>query len=60
MQTSQPRLIIQMELAAFLNVTKPTIIKLRKQGCIPFMKIGSIIRYDFDEVIKTFKQNSSK
>lgn len=56
MQTLLPTLLTQIEMMKFLKVTKPTIIKLRKDGHIPYLKIGSIIRYDFDAVMKAFKK----
>lgn len=41
----------QKELCTFLNLSEPTIIRWRQKGKIPFMKIGSAIRYDLNKVI---------
>lgn len=56
MKTIRPTLLTQIEMMAILKVTKPTIIKLRKNGHIPYLKIGNIIRYDIDAVMKSFKK----
>jgi excisionase family DNA binding protein len=38
--------ITTAQLCDFLNVTEPTIIRWRKKGKIPFLQLGSSIRYD--------------
>ena len=37
-------------LCVFLGITEPTVIRWRAKGKIPFIKIGSIYRYDLDAV----------
>ena len=38
-----------------LNITEPTAIRHRKRGSIPFLQIGSAIRYDWPAVIKALE-----
>jgi excisionase family DNA binding protein len=59
MQQLTPVLVTQADLAAYLKITKPTIIKLRKEGKLPFIRIGKLIRFDFDEVLRTIKNNKN-
>lgn len=39
------------ELCQYLNISPPTLIRWRKKGKIPFLKIGGSIRYDKVAVI---------
>jgi excisionase family DNA binding protein len=39
------------QLCEFLGVTEPTIIRWRKKGKIPFLQIGSSIRFNLPAVI---------
>lgn len=39
------------ELCSFLGITEPTLIRWRKKGVIPFLKIGSRILYQKSAVI---------
>jgi excisionase family DNA binding protein len=43
-----------------LDITKPTIITWRKKGKIPFLKIGSAIRYDWVEVVKALENKKAR
>ena len=56
---TQPNLeyniITEKELSERLNITKVTLHKYRKEGKIPFSKVGRIIRYDYKEVMETLK-----
>jgi hypothetical protein len=45
------------QLCNFLNVTEPTIAKYRRKGIIPFMLIGSAIRYDLSRVVAALDKN---
>lgn len=44
--------ITTKQLCEFLSITEPTVIRWRKKGKIPFMQIGSALRYDKEAVIK--------
>ncbi|HWW39358.1 helix-turn-helix domain-containing protein [Pedobacter sp.] len=48
--------ITTKQLCEFLGVTEPTIIRWRKKGKIPFMQIGSALRYDKEAVIKAISE----
>jgi len=56
---TQPKLeyniITDKELSKRLNITKVTLHKFRKDGKIPFFKVGRTIRYDYKEVMETLK-----
>lgn len=43
-----------------LDITEPTIIRWRNKGKIPFMQIGSSIRYDLNAVIKALEVTNKK
>lgn len=57
-QASKP--INQRELCTFLGLTEPTVIRWRKKGKIPFMQIGSAIRYDVNTVIEALEGGKSR
>ena len=40
------------EIMKRLNISEPTLIRMRKQKRIPFMNVGGVIRYDWHEVKK--------
>lgn len=49
------------EICDFLSITEPTLIRWRNKGKIPFIKIGSNIRYNKAEVIKALEvKNNTK
>jgi len=48
-ENEQP--VSQHEICRFLNVTEPTIIRWKKKGAIPFLKIGSRILYQKSAVL---------
>ena len=56
---TQPKLeyniITEKELSERLNITKVTLHKYRRQGKIPFSKVGRTIRYDYKEVMEALK-----
>ena len=54
-QTVNYEIITENELSKRLGISKPTLGKYRKEGTIPFSKIGSSIRYDYKEVQKAIK-----
>ena len=43
------------QLCEFLRVTEPTIIRWRKKGKIPFMQIGSAVRFNLPAVISALE-----
>ena len=50
----------QRELCTFLGLSEPTIIRWRKKGLIPCMKIGSAIRYDLNTVLQALETGKNK
>lgn len=47
------------ELCARLDITEPTVIRWRKKGKIPFLLIGSSVRYNYRAVIKALEVNAN-
>ena len=47
--------ITEKELSKRVGISKVTLGKYRKEGKIPFSKIGRTIRYDYNQVIETLK-----
>lgn len=43
------------EICEFLSITEPTLIRWRNRGKIPFLKIGTNIRYDKAAVLKAIE-----
>ena len=56
---TQPNLeyniITEKELSERIGISKVTLHKYRKEGKIPFIKVGRTIRYDYKEVMETLK-----
>ena len=49
------KLITENELSERINISKITLHKFRKQGKIPYSKVGRTIRYNYREVIDSLK-----
>lgn len=43
-----------------LGVTRPTLAKWRREGRIPFIQIGSVVRYDLDKVLEALESKNRK
>lgn len=52
--------ISQKELCTFLGLTEPTVIRWRQKGKLPFMQIGSAIRYDLSSVLLALESKNNK
>ena len=50
----------EVEMAEALNVTPRTLRKWRTLRVVPFIKIGHIIRYDSEAVLRALKQYERK
>jgi excisionase family DNA binding protein len=48
------------QLCEFLGVTRPTIVRYRKKNIIPFLLIGSSIRYDRRAVLKALEAKKER
>lgn len=44
------------ELCAFLRISEPTLIRLKKKSKIPFLEIGGSIRFDKAAVLKALEK----
>lgn len=56
----QPFIVTGEVLCQRFNITIPTLIRWRKKGKIPFMQIGSAIRYDINKVIEALEVGKKK
>lgn len=52
----QAEIISDKTLCERLEVTRQTIGRWRKQNRIPFIQIGSVIRYDFNKVVEALEE----
>ena len=52
--------VSQKELCTFLGLTEPTVIRWRQKGKLPFMQIGSAIRYDLNAVLLALQAKNKK
>lgn len=43
-----------------LGVTRPTLSRWRKEGRIPFIQIGSVVRYDLDKVLESLENKKRR
>ncbi|HLT07972.1 MAG TPA: helix-turn-helix domain-containing protein [Cyclobacteriaceae bacterium] len=48
------------ELMTRLAISEPTLIRWRKRGKVPFMEIGSSIRYDWFKVLEALEKKGGK
>ena len=56
----QPEIMTGEELCKKLDVTIQTLIRWRHKGKIPFLRIGSSIRYDFIKVLEAIEVGKKK
>ena len=52
--------ITTKQLCEFLGITEPTVIRWRKKGKIPFLQIGSSIRFNLSSVIAALEVSKKK
>ena len=57
---SEPEIITGDKLCQRLDITIQTLIRWRQKGKIPFMQIGSAIRYDLNKVIEAIEVGKKK
>lgn len=50
------KLITTKQLMTKLQLSEPSIIRYRKKGTIPYFRIGNVIRYDYEKVLKSLEQ----
>ena len=49
------KILTEKQACAFLQVTKPTLLKMRKKGRVKYFKVGNEIRYKQSDLSKTDK-----
>lgn len=60
-QNKQSQTILDTDqLMAKLGVTRPTLAKWRKEGRIPFIQVGSVVRYDLDKVLAALENRKRR
>lgn len=55
----EKEILTKQQLAELLQVTERTIDRLREEG-MPFFKVGKVIRFEREEVLKWLKDNDKK
>lgn len=56
-----PKTILDTDqLMVKLGVTRPTLLKWRKEGRIPFIQVGSVVRYDLDKVLEALESKKRR
>jgi len=58
--TPKPEIMTGEELCKKLDVTIQTLIRWRHKGKIPYLQIGSSIRYDFNKVLEAIEVSKNK
>lgn len=58
---NQPKTILDTDqLMAKLGVTRPTLSKWRKEGRIPYIQVGAVVRYDLDKVLEALENKKRR
>lgn len=53
---ANPEIIDTKELLLRLGLSEPTVIRYRQKGVIPFLQVGSAIRYDYQKVLDALEK----
>jgi predicted DNA-binding transcriptional regulator AlpA len=59
-EATQPEIINSDELIKRLGLSRATLITYRKNKSIPFIKIGSSIRFNYPKVIEALEKRNGK
>ena len=59
-QLPKPEILTGEELCKKLGITIQSVIRWRHKGKIPFLRIGSSIRYDFNKVLEALEVGKKK
>lgn len=60
MTPAPKELVNQKVFCKRFDLSEPTVIRWRNKGLIPYVKIGSAIRYDVNEVAKVLQSRNKK
>ncbi len=53
----QKQLLSRKETATLLSISLPTLAKYTREGILKARVLGNIIRYDYEEILKSFNVN---
>lgn len=60
-EETKPKTILDTDqLMLKLGVTRPTLSKWRKENRIPFIQVGSVVRYDLDKVLEALENKKRR
>lgn len=59
-ETPQIEIINSREIRKRLDISEPTLIRWRRKGRIPYLSIGSAIRYDWHKVLEAISSDNKK
>lgn len=59
-KVSQGIILDTDQLMEKLGVTRPTLSKWRKEGRIPFIQVGAVVRYDLDKVLEALESKKRR
>lgn len=55
---STKRLVTTKEVAAYLRITPRSVWNLKRDGVIPAIRVGRVVRYDLDAVLHRLEEMS--
>ncbi len=58
--SAPPEIIDTKTLLSRLDLSEPTVIRYRQKGVIPFLQVGSTIRYDYQKVLEALEKKGGK
>lgn len=59
-QREKVEIIDTRELCSRLGITEPTVIRWRKKGKIPFIQIGSSVRFNYHKVLEALETTNKR
>jgi hypothetical protein len=59
-ETVVKRPVNTKQLCEFLSITEPTVARYRRKGIIPYISIGTAIRYDLSKVVASLESKKTK
>lgn len=57
---STPRIVDAKELQNILGISEASLVRYKKKGIIPFLRIGGSIRYNLDNVLRSLEVERKK
>lgn len=59
-ETKTKNILDTDQLMVKLGITRPTLSKWRKEGRIPFIQVGAVVRYDLDKVLEALENKKRR